>query len=60
MTYTVSFAQWDTYEVEAENVEEAIDKAYKDFHTEKTRPIARTDYDEVIIENEDGEQLAHY
>lgn len=60
MTYVVSFAQWDTYEVEAENVNEAIDKAYEDFHAEKSRPIANTIYDEVIVENEDGEELAHY
>lgn len=59
-TYTVSFAQWHTYEVEADDPDEAIDIAQEDFIQDMCRPIANTIYDEVMVENEDGEEVAHY
>lgn len=58
--YTVSFAQWHEYEVEADNPDEAIDKAQEDFIHDMYRPIAITSYDEVMVEDEDGKEVAHY
>lgn len=59
-TYTVSFAQWHTYEVEAENPEEAIDIAQEDFIQDMCRPIANTEFDEIIVEDENNKEIAHY
>lgn len=59
-TYTVMFAQWHTYEVEAENPEEAIDIAQEDFIQDMCRPIANTEYDEIIVEDENNKEIAHY
>ena len=47
--YTVTFVQYYTYEVEAENEDEAFDSAYENFDVETHRPIANNWYDEVEI-----------
>lgn len=50
MTYNVTFSRYDTYEVEAENEDEAIDKAYEMFRAENSRSVASNHYDEVDVE----------
>ena len=50
MRYTVTFTQYYGYDVEAENGEEAKDKAYKEFVSDMTNPSANVEYDEVDIE----------
>lgn len=59
-TYTVSFAQWFPYEVEADSPDEAIEKAYEEFNEDMRRPIANTECDEVIVEDENNKEIAHY
>jgi hypothetical protein len=53
MNYKVTFIQYNTYEVEADDDGEAEVKAYKEFYNDMVRPIAHTYYDEVEIECED-------
>lgn len=48
--YKVWFTQYYSYEVEAEDEDVAIDLALDDFQSEMRRPIARTCYDEVEVE----------
>ena len=48
--YVVTFTQYYTYQVEADNEQEAEDIAYNNFKSEMRRPIANTSYDEVEIE----------
>lgn len=55
--YTVSFAQWSTYEVEADNVDEAIGQAKEEFNHDMRSPIANTIWDEMTVENEEGEMI---
>lgn len=57
MKYTVRFTQWHDYEIEAENVDEAIDLAQEEFESDMHSPIANTVWDEMTVENEDGEEL---
>lgn len=59
-TYTVSFAQWHTYEVEADNPKEAINIAQEDFFDDMRRPIANLEYEEVMVEDEDDKEVVHY
>jgi hypothetical protein len=59
-TYTVNFAQWFPYEVEADSPEEAINIAHEDFVQNMYRAVVTTDYDEVIVEDEDGKEVVHY
>ena len=47
--YAVSFIQYNTYEVEAENEEEAFDNAHNLFVTEMRQPIAHTHYDDCEV-----------
>jgi hypothetical protein len=49
MKYNVTFYQYHTYEVDADNEDEAIDKAFDDFIDYMRRPTAHTDYDEVKV-----------
>ena len=53
MEYTVTFIQYHTYTVAADTEEEAVDKAHKEFVSEKRRCIADTWYDTVEIECEE-------
>lgn len=54
--YIVTFAQYYTYCVEAENEDEAENKAYKEFKSDMLIPVANTRYDDVEIEcNEEDE-----
>lgn len=50
MNYTVTFVQYYTYEVEAENDQEAENKAYEEFRADMCCPIAHTHYDDVEVE----------
>ena len=59
MNYTISFAQWVSYEIEADNPDEAIEQAEKQFDRDMRSPIANTVWDEMIVENEDGEEIVH-
>ena len=49
MNYTVTFIQYHTYDVEAEDDYEAENKAYKEFASDMRHPVAQTWYDEVEI-----------
>lgn len=53
MTYTVTFTQYHTYEVEAEDDCEAENKAYERFRNDMCNPVAHTWYDEVEVECDD-------
>lgn len=53
MTYTVTFIQYHTYEVEAKDDREAENKAYEEFRGDMCKPVANTWYDEVEIECDD-------
>lgn len=50
MLYDVRFYQVFEYEIEAEDEEEAFNKAHKEFIAEMCRPIANTNYDDYEIE----------
>jgi hypothetical protein len=59
-TYYVNFAQWYSYEVEADNSDEAIKLAQDEFLEDVRCPVCRTEYDEVQVEDENGKEVAHY
>ena len=58
-TFTVRFIQQYEYEVEANDVDEAMDIAEENFSNDMCSPIANTVWDEMIVEDEDGEEVAH-
>lgn len=47
--YTVTFTQYSSYEVEADNEDDAVAVAEDLFETEMRDPIANTFYDEVDV-----------
>ena len=53
MKYTVYFTRYYTYDVEADNEDDAFDKAYDEFSSDNRCPIADLSYDEVEIEAEE-------
>lgn len=57
--YIVRFAQWTEYEIEANSAGEAIEQAEEEFDYDMRRPIANTVWDEIIVENEEGEEIEH-
>lgn len=59
-TYCVNFAQWYSYEVEANSPDEAIEFAQDEFLDDVRCPVCRTEYDEVQVEDENGKEVAHY
>lgn len=59
MNYIVRFAQWVNYEIEADNADEAIEEAEKQYDYYMRRPIANTVWNEMIVENEKGEEIEH-
>jgi hypothetical protein len=58
-TFTVRFIQQYEYEVEANDVDEAMDNAEEQFSYDMRSPIANTVWDEMIVEDENGEEVAH-
>lgn len=57
MTYTVTFVQYHTYEVDAEDENEAFDNAYDEFQSDMRCSIACTSYDYAKVEcNEDEDE----
>ena len=48
--YVVTFTQYYTYQVEANNEQEAENTAYGLFKQEMCYPVANTSYDELEIE----------
>lgn len=60
MKYRVIFTQYYEYEVEANDDNEAHDKAYAEFEAEMRYPVANTIYDEIEIEclddDDDGDE----
>lgn len=56
MTYTVTFTQYRTYDVEACTTEEAEEKAYEHFLRDMCRPIAITTYDDVEVDPDYDEE----
>lgn len=59
MNYIVRFAQWVSYEIEADNPDEAIEQAEEQYDYDMRCPISNTVWDEMIIENENGEEIEH-
>ena len=55
MTYTVTFVQNHTYNVEAENENEAFNNAHEEFLRDMHYPAANTWYDEVCVDCEEDE-----
>lgn len=53
--FNVTFTQYYSYEVEAENEDEAVNEAYGEFRADMCSPIADTHYDEAEVEEIDGE-----
>lgn len=49
-TFDVTFIQYYTYMVEADDENEAEDLAHKEFLSDMRSPIAHTSYDEVEVE----------
>lgn len=61
--YRIDFAQWYSYDVEAESEDEAIELAEEEFATDMRSPIANVIPDEILVYevDEDGErQIGHY
>lgn len=54
--YIVTFVQYHTYEVEAEDEHEAENKAYKEFESDMYYPMANTFYDDVEIECDEEDE----
>jgi hypothetical protein len=50
MKYCIKFAQWYEYEVEAENIDEAIEAAEENFCDDMRSPIANIVWDEVVVD----------
>ena len=48
--YKVTYTQYSTYEVEAENEQDALTLAYCEFESDMRYPVANTIYDEVEVE----------
>lgn len=57
MKYTVSLARWYSYEIEADNMDEAIDKATDEYVSDMSCPVCNTEYDSCIVEDENGKKL---
>lgn len=49
MKYTVTFVKYYDYEIEANNENEAMDKAHEEYCNSMRSPIADTTYDDVEI-----------
>lgn len=56
MKYTVTFIQYHTYTVDAEDEDMAFDEAHEEFKGDMRSSIAATWYDDVEIECEDEEE----
>ena len=54
-SYTVTFTQYYTYKVEANDEDEALDNAHKEFVSEMRYPVTNTLYDSVDIECEEDD-----
>lgn len=57
--FTVKFAQWTEYEIEADSVDEAIEQAEEEFESDMRSPIANIVWNEMIVDNEEGEEIEH-
>jgi hypothetical protein len=55
MEYNVIFIRQYEYIVEAENEEDAFKKGHEEFISECYTPFANTSYDDIIIEEIEGE-----
>ena len=51
--FKVTYTQYSSYEVEAENEQEALTIAYYDFESDMRYPAANTFYDDVDVEEID-------
>ena len=62
--YRVEFAQWHSYEVEADTEDEAVEQAEEEFATDMRYPIANVVPDEGILykisDDEEEEQVDHW
>ena len=50
MKYSVVITRYNYYTVEAEDEDEAEEKAIEEYESDMRRPIANTHYDEVEVE----------
>lgn len=55
--FNVDIAQWYSYEVKADSLDEAIEQAINEFRSDMRSPIANLDYDEIIVTDENNEEL---
>ena len=55
MKYKVTFVQYHEYYVEAEDETEAEDIAYKEFQTDMRRPVAKTWWDDIEVEEREDD-----
>lgn len=56
MDYTVTFVQYYTYKVYANDEDDAFNEAYKEFQREMYYPAANTWYDDVKIECDEEDE----
>lgn len=59
MKYTVRFAQWYNYEIEADSEDEAVELTQEEFWHDMRSPIANLIWDEMIVEDENEKELEH-
>ena len=57
MKYTVSLAKWYSYEVEADDIDEAIDKATDEYVSDMSSPVCDPEYDSCIVDDENGNRV---
>lgn len=56
MTYKVTFVQYHTYTVDAEDEDDAFHEAYDEFKSDMRCSISDTSYDYVDVECEDEDE----
>lgn len=59
MKYTVTFVQYHTYTVDAEDEDSAFDEAHEEFKGDMRSSIAATWYDDVEIECNEEDNECH-
>ncbi len=56
MKYRVTFTQCYDYDIEAEDEDEAVSTAEREFRTDMLMPVARTVYDYVDVEEQEDSE----
>lgn len=55
--FTVNIAQWHSYEVDAETLDEAINNAKDEFYSDMRFPLANFGYEEMFVDDEYGNTI---